>query len=144
MFSRWLWLLEEGNLLPPPLFTCGKRLLTIEFLSSSKNGILSLLHFPAFLKPRPPPQAGRSLEVAPQETTQMRPLQMMLINISSPPFDLQAKNNETNNALVAKLLLDLCFPTDEALSQNVLEEKPSKHTRICCYQLLLFFFVTNP
>lgn len=49
------------------------------------------------------------------------------------------KKNETNKkALARKLLLDLCFFNDEALSQ-LLEEKQHK---ICCYHSL-FFFVTN-
>lgn len=51
----------------------------------------------------------------------MRQLQM-LVNISSPPFDLQTVKKRTNNALVAKLLLDFCFSTDKAFS-HMLEER---------------------
>lgn len=47
----------------------------IQFETKKTEHVLSLLHFPAFLKPRICPRAdGRSLEVAPQETTQMRPV----------------------------------------------------------------------
>lgn len=83
MFSRWLWLLEGENLLPPPPFLLvGSDCLQLSSYPVRKKKRYTIVAALSCLseasRPRPQSGGGRGLEVAPQETTQMRQLQTLL------------------------------------------------------------------